>query len=183
MTYAFNSTLKPSRKPMARSAWKPSNSLISKQSAKSRFGISQRSREKREPGLAQRVAQMVGTAIEHNKGESSLLRSEEHRKNIKALPCVVCGKPGPSDPAHANATKGFGIKVCDSLLFPACREHHRAHDQGAIYTKLERWKKEWEYVDKARAALIQQNKWPAHVEAAYQLAIRPLARVVHPEEQ
>lgn len=170
----WNSTLKPSRKPMARSAWKP------------------RSRERKGPGLAQRVAQSVGTAIKHNKGESSLLRSEEHRKNVAALPCAVCGIVGFSQAAHANAGvagKGLALKNCDSLTFPLCcdrpgvRGCHSLHDQGGIYTKEERPLREWEHIDATRAALIQQNKWSADIESAYQVAIQPLARVVHPEKE
>src|SRR5690606_14213111 len=49
----WNSTFKTPGQPLKRSAWKPSNPLISKQSAKSRFDITRRTREKRGPGLAQ----------------------------------------------------------------------------------------------------------------------------------
>lgn len=108
-------------------------------------------------------------------------RSEKHRRNVAALPCACCGKADPSQCAHANATKGAGLKVCDSLTFPLCPDCHRAHDQGGVYTKLERWKREWEYSDYTRALLIRRNQWPAEVEEAYQKAIVPLARVVHAE--
>ena len=172
MSTLWNSTLKPG-KPLKRSAWKPSKP------ARPMF----RHREKRGPGLAQRVALEVGTAIKHLKGEAHLLRSEQHRRNVAALACVCCGKAGPSQCAHANATKGMGQKVCDSLTFPACPDCHRAHDQGGVPTKAERWRREWEYVDATRAQLIRRNQWPAEVEAAYQVAIVPLARVVHPEEE
>lgn len=171
MMYAFNSTLKPSRKPMARSAWKP------------------RSRERKGPGLAQRVAQSVGTAINHNKGESSRLRSEDHRKNVAALPCAVCGIVGFSQAAHANFNKGGALKNCDSLTFPLCcdrpgvRGCHSLHDSGAIYTKQERLLREWEHCDSTRAQLIRQNKWDAATESAYQVAIQPLARVVHADRE
>lgn len=108
-------------------------------------------------------------------------RSEQHRRNVAALGCACCGKSGPSQCAHANATKGMGQKVCDSLTFPACPDCHRAHDQGGVLTKAERWRREWEYVDATRAQLIRRNQWSAEVEIAYQKAIVPLARVVHAE--
>jgi len=165
---ALNSTLKPG-KPMQRKtplqATKPM----------------QRNREKKGKGLAQRIAESLGRAIQHARGESNLLRSEQHRRNVAALACVCCGKAGPSQCAHANATKGAGLKVCDSLTFPLCPDCHRAHDQGGVYTKLERWKREWEFADATRAQLIRRNQWPAEVEIAYQKAIVPLARVVHAE--
>lgn len=46
---------------------------------------------------------------------------------------------------------------------------------------MERIRREWEYVDQTRAQLIRRNQWSAEVEQAYQLAIVPLARMVHAE--
>ncbi|WP_269497790.1 hypothetical protein [Castellaniella sp. S9] len=150
----FNSTLKPG-KPL------------------------QRNREKKGKGLAQRIAESLGRAIKHARGESGLLRSEAHRRNVAALGCLITGRPAQA--CHANFGKGMGLKVCDSLCFPLCPELHREHDQGGGMTRLERIKREWEYVDRTRALLIRRNQWPAEVEAAYQIAIVPLARVVHGE--
>lgn len=168
---AYNSTFKAPTKPMKRSAW-------NKQPPK-----------KRSAGLGQRVAEAVGTAFKHLRGESSLLRSEAHRKNVAALPCAKCGIEKLSQAAHPNAFKGMGLKACDSLVFPLCCTRpgitgcHADHDQGAIYTKQERAKAEWEFADATRAELIKQNKWPAEVEEAYQKAIAPLARLVHVDTQ
>lgn len=172
----FNSTLKPG-KPMQRKtplqATKPM----------------QRNREKKGKGLAQRIAESLGRAIQHARGESNLLRSAAHRQNVAGLPCAKCGIVGFSQAAHANATKGGSLKTCDSLTFPLCcdrpgvRGCHGLHDQGAIYAHQERVRVEWEYVDGTRAELIRKNKWPAHVEVAYQRAIAPLARMVHGEDQ
>lgn len=170
----WNSTLKPG-KPLQRKT-----PLQAKQTLR-------RHREKREKGLAQRIAESVGTAIKHLKGEAHLLRSEQHRKNVAALPCVVCGIEKFSQAAHPNFDKGLSLKNCDSLTFPLCSDRpgvrgcHSLHDQGAIYSKAERPLREWEHIDATRAKLIQQNKWDAATEAAYQKAIVPLARVVHPE--
>lgn len=156
--HTWNSTLKPSRKPMARSAWKP------------------RSREKRGPGLAQRVAFAVGTNIKHER-ISDDKRNEQHRRNVAALGCLITGKPAQA--CHVNFDKGMGLKVCDSLCFPLCPELHREHDQGGM-PRMERIRREWEYVDQTRALLIRRNQWPAEIEVAYQRAIVPLVRMVHP---
>lgn len=161
----WNSTLKPG-KPLQRKT-----PLQAKQTLR-------RHREKREKGLAQRIAESVGTAIKHLKGEAHLLRSEQHRRNVAALGCLVTGKPAQA--CHVNFSKGMGLKVCDSLCFPLSPELHREHDQGGI-PRMERIRREWEYVDQTRALLIRKNQWPAEVEIAYQRAIEPLARVVHAE--
>src|SRR5690606_21011660 len=148
-----------------------------------------RGREKRGPGLAQRIAESMGRAIKHARGESNLLRSVEHRQNVAALPCAKCGIVGFSQAAHVNFNKGGALKVCDSLTFPLCCSRpgvvgcHVLHDQGGIYTRQERARAEWEFVDATRSLLIRQNKWPAYVESAYLKAIVPLARVVHPEQK
>lgn len=107
-------------------------------------------------------------------------RSEKHRRDVAALACVICGRHSPSQCAHINFSKGLSIKADDSLTFPACPDCHRNHDSGGI-PREERWQREWEYVDATRAALIRQNKWGAEVEAHYQTAIVPLARMVHGE--
>lgn len=106
-------------------------------------------------------------------------RSEKHRRNVAGLGCLITGKPAQA--CHINFGKGFGTKACDSLCFPLSPDLHREHDQGGNITREERWRREWEYVDATRAKLIQRNQWPAEAEAAYQVAIQPLARVVHAE--
>lgn len=106
-------------------------------------------------------------------------RSEKHRRNVAALPCVSCNHGG-CQCAHANFGKGMGTKVSDALTFPLCPACHRTHDTGGI-PRAARWRREWEYCDFTRARLIRRNQWPAEVEAAYQTAIQPLARVVHGE--
>lgn len=160
---AWNSTLRPSAKPMQRS---PMKRLASKKGA----------------GLAQRVAESLGRTIKHIKGESGLLRSETHRRNVAALGCACCGRHAPSQCAHANFGKSMARKQCDSLTFPACPGCHRYHDSGGM-PREKRWLKEWEYVDLTRALLIQRNQWPAEIEAAYKKAIQPLARMVHSETE
>lgn len=129
-------------------------------------------------GLVSRVAEACGTLIKHKKKEPSLLRCEIHRRNVVSLGCLVTGRPAQA--CHVNFGKGMGLKTCDSLCFPLSPELHAYHDQGGL-TRQERWKREWEYADMTRAQLIAKGLWPAEVEAHYQKAIKPLARVVHGE--
>src|SRR5690606_30998352 len=109
-----------------------------------------RKSEKKGKGLAQRIAESLGRAIQHARGESNLLRSEAHRKNVAALGCLISGKPAQA--CHVNFDKGMGLKVCDSLCFPLSPELHHQHDQGGM-PRQERWRREWEYVDQTRALL------------------------------
>lgn len=52
----------------------------------------------------------------------------EHAETIRGLPCSVCKKPPPSDPAHVRS-RGAGGGSDD--LIPLCRIHHRLqHDKG-----------------------------------------------------
>lgn len=97
------------------------------------------------------------------------LRSEQHRRNVSQLACVCCGRPGPSQVAHANFGKGMGIKACDSQTFPMCPDCHRHHDTGGI-PKETRRKLEVIYVDRCRAELIARSLWTPDVEAAYRRA-------------
>lgn len=65
---------------------------------------------------------------------------------VKALPCCVCGRPGPSDASHVTLSanqKGIGMKVPDDQVVPKCREHHRDWEQRrgrfAKWSREERW--------------------------------------------
>lgn len=160
----FNSTLKPGKPMQRKTPMRQAKPMT-------------RRREKKGRGLAQRIAESLGRAIKHARGESNLLRSEQHRKNVAALGCLITGKPAQA--CHVNFDKGMGLKVCDSLCFPLCPELHREHDQGGGMPRLERIKREWEYVDCTRALLIRRGQWPASIEAHYQKAIVPLVRMVH----
>jgi hypothetical protein len=81
-----------------------------------------------------------------------------------------------------NFSKSMSSKVSDALTFPLCPACHRDHDQGGM-AREDRWRREWEAVDATRAALIRRNQWLPAAESAYQVAIMPLARVVHGEAE
>lgn len=51
-----------------------------------------------------------------------------HADRIRAMPCAICGKPGPSDPAHVRS-RGAGGTWRD--LVPLCRaDHAELHEIG-----------------------------------------------------
>ncbi|MCX5592510.1 hypothetical protein [Alcaligenes endophyticus] len=159
---AWNSTFKASRTPLVRGEFKRKKPVSNK-----------------EQSLAMRIAMQCGTLAQHKRKPSKLLRSEEHRRNVAALGCLLTGAEAQA--CHVNFGKGMGIKACDSLCFPLAPHLHAQHDQGGM-PKKERWRVEWEYVDKTRAQLIRKNLWSAELEAHYRVAVEPLSRVVHEEE-
>lgn len=139
-----------------------------------------RAKADRNEGLGRKVEIVMGFYRPPGHKMPSLLRSEQHRRNVVALGCLVTG--GAAQACHVNITKGAGLKACDSLCFPLAPHLHRIHDQGGI-PKAERWKREWEYVDETRAKLMQKGQWPAEVELHYQRAIEPLRRLVKDEDE
>ena len=61
-----------------------------------------------------------------------IIRSDEHLKFIRMLPCVMTGMQGGCDPAHIR--KGFncmGVKPPDSRVVPLTyAEHRKQHNKG-----------------------------------------------------
>lgn len=51
---------------------------------------------------------------------------------VRTLPCLVCARPGPNDPAHLRSAArqygkrltGMGEKPDDKWVLPLCRTHH-----------------------------------------------------------
>jgi hypothetical protein len=61
--------------------------------------------------------------------------SDDHRKMVKRLPCLVCGKNGPSDPHHLKRAlptneRGASRKAADRYLIPLCRDPLNDHGNG-----------------------------------------------------
>lgn len=61
------------------------------------------------------------------------VRSDRHLAAIRSMPCLICGKHSPSEPAHIRLSRaeykieqaGMGAKPHDFLTVPLCAEHHR----------------------------------------------------------
>jgi len=100
-------------------------------------------------------------------------RSEKHRRNVASLACVICGREGHTQCAHANFGKGLGLKASDAMTFAACVPCHRFHDTSGIQKHMRR-QLEVVYVDRTRAELIALNLWTPEVEAAYRRAYGPM---------
>lgn len=133
-----------------------------------------RSEKPKTTSLAIRVAKLCGTSFKHNKKPSSYYRSEEHRRNVAALPCVSCGIEKRSQAAHLNFVelgKGMGIKLSDSLCVPLCADSfgrrgcHSLLDQGGVYDKATAKANQIEWLQATRTLLKVRSQWPEEVEA------------------
>lgn len=99
--------------------------------------------------------------------KSAPVRSEEYRRAVATLPCVICGVPGYSQAAHANTGKGMGIKACDLTLFPACADRpgvvgcHTKLDQGALFSKAARRTLESVWAADTQRKIKLMGQWPA----------------------
>lgn len=51
---------------------------------------------------------------------------------IRGMRCAVCGRPGPSDPAHVVARGMGGAHGGKEDLVPLCREDHREYDARRV---------------------------------------------------
>jgi len=57
---------------------------------------------------------------------------------VRKMPCTVCRRPGPSDPAHLRTAApqygkpptGMGEKPSDRWVLPLCRTHHDEQHRG-----------------------------------------------------
>lgn len=133
-----------------------------------------RSREKRGPGLAQRIAESLGRAIQHAHSAPSVYRSRGHRQIVASLPCACCGLEKHSQAAHLNLLalgKGRGWKVSDSLTVPLCCARpgvmgcHIRLDSSGQYDKATSETLQIAWLQDTRHKLIQMKKWPPEAEA------------------
>jgi hypothetical protein len=116
------------------------------------------------------VAQAENDAAPVVMPKSAPCRSEAYRRLVAALPCIVCGRPGPSQAAHADQGKGMAIKSDDRTCYPACATlpgRASCHDligSGGLYTRDERRVVERVYGARTRATILALGLWPKSVE-------------------
>lgn len=63
--------------------------------------------------------------------------SASHLANVRLLRCLVCGRPGPSDPHHVKRTgtlepwgqRGMGMTTADRCAVPLCKQPGGCHAQ------------------------------------------------------
>lgn len=86
-------------------------------------------------------------------------RDSAYLRAVAALPCIHCGRHGPSQAAHADHGKGLGIKASDYETFPLCADgpgrvgcHTIIGSTGAFPREIRR-ALEQRYVSATRALL------------------------------
>lgn len=81
---------------------------------------------------------------------------QRHIEAVKALPCVICGAPGPSDAHHAICDRFSQRKAPDTFCVPLCKAHHQDSPEAIHADKtawVERWGPDWSYLPRVYAAL------------------------------
>jgi hypothetical protein len=59
------------------------------------------------------------------KPERGTARAKAHLARVKALPCVVCHRPGPSDAHHVISGRYGSRKASDFETIPLCKDCHQ----------------------------------------------------------
>ncbi len=68
--------------------------------------------------------------------------SPEHLARVKALPCVICGAPPPSDAHHCIHDRFGTLKASDYETIPLCKAHHQWGAE-AIHAGKATWREKW----------------------------------------
>jgi hypothetical protein len=63
--------------------------------------------------------------LKQPKPERGTKAAKQHLLRVKSLPCVICGKPGPSDAHHVICDRYGSRKVSDFEVIPLCKNHHQ----------------------------------------------------------
>jgi 5-methylcytosine-specific restriction endonuclease McrA len=63
----------------------------------------------------------------------------EYMRRVKALPCVICGSPPPSDAHHCIHDRYGSRKASDFDVIPLCRECHLDGPE-AIHNGKQTWR-------------------------------------------
>ena len=93
--------------------------------------------------------------------EPKAKRNPKHLARVKALPCVICRKPGPSDAHHVISGRYSQRKACDFDTIPLCKRHHQ-HGPDAIHENKAAWEQangpDWGFLPLVRAWLDPNNE-------------------------
>ena len=71
------------------------------------------------------------------KPERGTARAKAHLARVKALPCVVCHRPGPSDAHHVFCGRYGNRKASDFETIPLCKDCHQG--PHGIHTAKAAW--------------------------------------------
>lgn len=134
-----------------------------------RTGFKRQTVERRPLPAPQPVRRVAPTVISDKANatpKAEIVRSEQYRRLVAAMPCVICGIAGYSQAAHGSEGKGMAIKACDLTLFPACcdrpgvRGCHSQLDQGALFAKTVRRALEPAWAADTQRKIIAAGQWP-----------------------
>lgn len=105
-------------------------------------------------------ATMGGALKEAVPKEPAKVRSEDYRRLVAGLPCVICGLESYCQAAHPNAGKTKGVKANDLLCFPLCsvegNDCHAGYDQYRFCSSEQMPERETLWAAWTQAALMLQ---------------------------
>lgn len=93
-------------------------------------------------------------------------RSREYLRWVASRPCCHCGRPGPSQAAHADEGKGMGLKSSDETAHPLCADApgrqgcHSILGASGMLQRDQRRRLERNYGAATKAAAISAYAWP-----------------------
>jgi hypothetical protein len=94
------------------------------------------------------------------KPERGTARAKRHLAAVKALPCVICGMPGPSDAHHVFHDRYGTGKASDFATIPLCKLHHQDGPE-AIHNGKATWREkhgpDYGFLEQVRAD-IERNE-------------------------
>lgn len=157
---------------MKKTEW-PQRTQLQRRQALKRSAFKAKPKEKKGPSMPMVVAKLVGTLFKHQPKLPAVFRSEQHRRNVAALPCANCGRWYRSQAAHMNGVefgKGLGLKVSDALMFPLCTDNawgrgcHSMLDQGGVYDKATAVALQITWLHQTRDELKRLGQWPEEAD-------------------
>ena len=89
--------------------------------------------------------------------KTEYVRDKAYRRWVASLDCAHCGKPGPSQAAHADEGKGMSIKASDDTCYPLCadwpgrRGCHSLIGASGLFSREQRRALECVYSESTRA--------------------------------
>lgn len=72
------------------------------------------------------------------KPERGTAKAKAHMARVKALPCGICGRPGPSDAHHVFCGRYGQSKASDFDVIPLCKFCHQV-GPDAIHVNKRAW--------------------------------------------
>ena len=99
----------------------------------------------------------------------------EYLKKIRALPCCVCGRPGPSEVHHLKGTglRGTGMKSTDNYTVPLCHTHH-IHGVELVGSRKEM---QWFFARNIRPLTLAENLYASRHSLSAMEAVLAAHRV------